>query len=114
MLRFMVWPVVGLVCLSASIANAQTQATQDLSTSIPASATAADSETDSQKVICRAATPPTGTRIRGRSRQQLCMTKADWEIMEAEAQAEARANNDPTRNREFLNGGSTTSPSGPR
>ena len=108
MLRFVTVSAIVLACLSATSVAAQT-ADASLATSEPVAST--DADADSQKVICRRVAPPTGTRLSSRSRQQLCMTKSDWDIMAAEAQAEARANNDPTRNREFLGGESTSSPS---
>ena len=46
---------------------------------------------DPHKVICRTARPPTGTRVNsGRSRNKICMTRADWEQAELGAQEAAR------------------------
>lgn len=46
---------------------------------------------DPGKVICRNVKPPTGTRIAGsRNRQRICMTKADWEQQERDAQEALR------------------------
>jgi len=57
------------------------------------SATTADpsASADPSKVICKNVKPATGTRLTSsRSRQRICMTKADWEQQEAEAQEAAR------------------------
>jgi hypothetical protein len=41
---------------------------------------------DALKIVCKRVQPPTGTRIvSGQTRQQMCMTRADWEQQEAEA-----------------------------
>ena len=56
---------------------------------------------DPGKVICRNVKPPTGTRIAGsRNRQRICMTKADWEQQERDAQEALR-----TRDRGFCSNG---------
>jgi hypothetical protein len=57
----------------------------------PAAASSAaidiEGDSDPDKVICRSVRPPTGTRVQsGRSRQKLCMTRADWEEQERAAQ----------------------------
>jgi len=68
-----------------------------------ATVAAAPEADDPTKIICRAAAPPTGTRVRtGRSRQQICMTRGDWELLWAEAEATAREQDNPHANREFL------------
>jgi len=46
---------------------------------------------DPNKIICRNVRPPTGTRVRSaRTRQKVCMSKAQWEQEEAEARENAR------------------------
>jgi len=41
---------------------------------------------DPDKIVCRSMRPPTGTRMRSaRTRQKVCMSKADWEQQEEEA-----------------------------
>lgn len=61
---------------------------------------------DHDKIICRTARPPTGTRVRSaRSRNTVCMTKADWELQDREAQDAARTvarnsnNTEPSENK---------------
>lgn len=55
-----------------------------------ATVNAAGETADPAKIICRSAAPPTGTRIQGRARQQLCMTKADWNLMALETEEAAK------------------------
>jgi len=46
---------------------------------------------DPNKIICRTVRPPTGTRVSSaRSRQKVCMSKADWEQQERDAQEQLR------------------------
>ena len=42
---------------------------------------------DPLKIVCRKVRPPTGTRIiSSQTRQRMCMTGADWEQQELDAQ----------------------------
>lgn len=46
-----------------------------------------DADFDLLKIVCRKVRPPTGTRVVGsQTRQRMCMTKADWEQQELDAQ----------------------------
>ena len=46
---------------------------------------------DAMKVVCKRVRPPTGTRIIGQqTRQQMCMTRSDWDILEQETQEAIR------------------------
>lgn len=72
--------------------------------SAPQATVTADGEArDPLKVICRKAPPPTGTRVRtSRTRQQICMTQADWDLLAQDAQDATRDMDNPTANEEFL------------
>jgi len=46
---------------------------------------------DALKVVCKRVRPPTGTRlVTGQTRQQMCMTRADWDVLEQETQEAIR------------------------
>lgn len=83
-----------LAGLLASAATAQsepsssTEPTVDPATVVTA---AEDEEYDPLKVVCRKVRPPTGTRvISGQTRQRMCMSNADWEQQELDAQEALR------------------------
>ncbi len=82
--------VASLVGLLALPAYAQTVPTPPVSEPVePADATRStdDVDRDPTKMICRNVRPPTGTRVsRGRTRQRMCMSRADWEQQERDAQ----------------------------
>ncbi len=84
----------GLAGLVATAVAAQPSARNDAGAPEPAtnSSTTADaSAADPDKIICRNVKPPTGTRVAsGRNRQRICLSKAEWDIQEREAQEQAR------------------------
>ena len=52
-----------------------------------AEAAAQEDDFDPTKIVCRRVSPPTGTRVTGRqTRQRMCMSRADWEQQELDAQ----------------------------
>jgi len=93
----------GLAGLMAVPALAQVNETGPQPTT-PITATDTADGFDPEKVICRKAAPPTGTRVVGRSRQQICMTRADWDQLAQDSQDAHADMDDPTANEEFLGG----------
>lgn len=80
--------LAGLAGLSSTIALAQAPA-EPPAPPPPATppATEEASRFDPTRIVCRTVRPPTGTRISDpRARQRLCMTQADWEQQELDAQ----------------------------
>ena len=87
------------VTLAALLAGAATAAqdpggaVQDPPSAPPADVEAADElmDFDPLKIVCRRVRPPTGTRLVGQqTRQQMCMSRADWEQQELDAQEALR------------------------
>lgn len=102
MFRFDASALAALICLSATVAQA---APAEVRPSTPPVVPADESGSrDPQKVVCRKAKPPTGTRVQTRGRQQMCMTQADWDTLNAEAEAETRRLDNKVKNVEFLGG----------
>jgi len=84
--------MAGLISTAASAQPMmQSPAPEPPEPSTAAATTADPSATDPNKVICRSVRPPTGTRVRSaRTRQKVCMSKADWDQQEREAQEQLR------------------------
>lgn len=80
----------GVAGLLATAAVAQSTPAPDTDADDDASTVAAASDErryDPMRVICRKVRPPTGTRIQSsQTRQKMCMTAADWEQQELDAQ----------------------------
>lgn len=87
MIRLTAVVTIAALIAGAAYAAQEPSAPSEPSAS-PVSAAGADGgDSDPMKVICRRVRPPTGTRIAGaQTRQQMCMTKADWEQQELDAQ----------------------------
>lgn len=92
MLRFALIAALAVTGSTTAMAQPSAQAPMNAPEPITNSSTTADtSSTDPDRIICRNVKPPTGTRIASaRSRQRVCMTKADWEQQEREAQEALR------------------------
>lgn len=92
LLRFAL--AAGLAGLVATAVAAQPSVRADAGAPEPAinpSTTADTSAADPDKIICRNVKPPTGTRVASaRNRLRICLSKADWDIQEREAQEQAR------------------------
>ena len=88
MLRLVLAAGVAGLLATAAFAQQQPSSTEPEAAE-PAQSTAANASDDYDplKVVCRKVRPPTGTRlITGQTRQTMCMSNADWEQQELDAQ----------------------------
>lgn len=87
MIRFATALVLVSLLGGAALAQQTTSSGQPAGTATAPAPEADEADDDPMKIICRRVRPPTGTRVAGPgTRQQMCMSKADWEQQELDAQ----------------------------